>query len=74
MNLQDVRSGLEVRTSQELKSTKGMIIKDSLRLNRVPNTSAIVLGWVGGHGGDVWIVQHHSGHKAAYSYDEFEKS
>ena len=71
MDCNDVEPGLRVKTVFELESTRGMLIKQVHLDNRVPNAEGTVLGYVPGHGGDVWWVEHADKKVAAYSFAEF---
>lgn len=64
--------GTKVRTHAVLESTGGFLIKQQHLDCRVPNTEGEILGYVPGHGGDVYWVQHANGDVAAYGYPEFE--
>jgi hypothetical protein len=53
--------------------TKGMFVKDKHLRVRRERMVGTVLGWVTGHGGDVWWVQHLGYDEiGAYCYTEFE--
>lgn len=67
----EVEPNLKIITNQTLGSTTGMLIKQDSLNNRKPNEPGTVLGYVGGHGGDVWWIQHAHG-IAPYCFDEFE--
>lgn len=75
MKCDEVEAGMKVRTNVELSSTRGVIIHahaESL-LNRRECGVGVVVGVVGGHGGDVWWVRHDDGMFAPYCFDEFEE-
>jgi len=62
--------GSKITTVSRLGKTDGMIINDEFIVARRPDTKGIVAGVVGGHGGDVWCVEHTDGTKAVYTTDE----
>lgn len=72
MNLGDVKQGLAVRTSDQLDTTTGMLIKPEYLTNRKSNVTGVIHDWVIGHGGDVWWVKHDDGLIAPYAFTEFE--
>lgn len=73
MDLNSVKEGLKVKITK-LGDTKGMIIKPRhLDVRKVGVTGTIV-GYVPGHGGDVWWVRHEDGEIGAYVFNEFEKA
>jgi hypothetical protein len=72
VNLQDVKSGLIVKTVTELGDTRGMFITPMCLERRRPNAVGTTLHWVPGHGGDVWWVKHEDGQVAPYVFNEFE--
>lgn len=78
MELNDVKLGLKVCTLRSVKSgadyeqTKGMMIAAKYLNARRPNCGGTIRGYVGGHGGDVWWVEHAPDDVAAYAYNEFE--
>lgn len=77
MNGQDVmdkyESGLRVKITKD-EDTGGLFINPKYLDNRSVGKTGKVLGYVPGHGGDVWWVEHdgESG-VAAYCYNEFEE-
>lgn len=79
MNLDLIRIGLKVKTSPEVKpgadyeQTKGMMINEKHLIARRPNAEGTIRGYVGGHGGDVWWVEHSPDDVAAYVFTEFEE-
>ena len=75
MNLGDVKPGLRVRTAEALGSTTGMlIVKDALD-DRKEGVTGTVMGFVAGHGGDVWWIRHdNNGKVAPYSFTELDPS
>jgi hypothetical protein len=72
MELEGVKEGIRVKTTN-LKTTKGFLIHERYLMCRTTDVTGTVIGYVPGHGGDVWLVQHDGGNIGAYSYDEFEK-
>lgn len=72
MELDEIKIGLRVKVTK-LEDTKGMMIKwEHLRVREV-GVKGTVIGYVPGHGGDVWWVKHDDGQIGAYVFDEFEK-
>ncbi len=71
MKRDQVKVGLRVKTNKKLGNTKGFLISRKNLDVRKPNKNGIVVGWVPGHGGDVWWVQHNDGTVGAYDFDEF---
>jgi len=66
-------NGARIRTHAELGSTRGMMIVDKHLAARAPNSVGTIVGVVGGHGGDVYWVEHSiGGDAAAYCFTEFE--
>jgi hypothetical protein len=72
MNLNDVKPGLEIKTIFNLESTAGILVKPEYLQARKPDAEGTIKGWVGGHGGDVWWVEHKDGSIGAYCYSEFQ--
>ncbi len=73
MELQEVESGLKIRTAAVLGGTDGMLVKPRYLTARKPGAEGEVHSFVPGHGGDVWFVDHGQGSVAAYyCFDEFE--
>lgn len=68
-----IAPNLKVITNPTLGTTTGMLIKQHCLDNRKPMEKGTILGFVPGHGGDVWWVQHSHG-VAAYWFDEFEEA
>lgn len=68
MNLPPV--GARVKTKEKLGATKGMLVSPRHILSRKTGAAGNYVGFVPGHGGDVWWVDHGGGDVAAYSYDE----
>lgn len=68
-----LESGTKVRTHETLDDTKGMTIVEKHLNARAPNKEGVIVGIVGGHGGDVYWVRHpDTVHVAAYGFWEFE--
>jgi len=65
-------NGSKVVTHAELGSTAGMMVKHEYIAARRPSAKGTMRGWVPGHGGDVWWVEHEDGSVAAYCFDELE--
>lgn len=72
MNTQDVRIGMRVKTKPSLGTIAGMVVRQRLFQNRTRNHQGTVLGWVPGHGGDVWVIEDRHGYLAVNSHDEFD--
>jgi hypothetical protein len=53
-----------------LKDTLGMLVAPRHLTARRPHALGTLLGYVPGHGGDVWWVQHKDGQIGAYSLTE----
>lgn len=68
-----LKNGTRIKTHSELEATRGLLIT-SRHLNlRKPDAMGIVVGIVGGHGGDVYFVAHlGDADAAAYCFTEFE--
>ena len=47
-----------------------MLIAQRRLDERVPDTDGVMRGWVPGHGGDVWWVEHEDGTVGAYTSHE----
>jgi len=70
---QILADGTRVVTHERLESTGGMLIKRQHLDARRANQPGVIKGWVPGHGGDVYWVQHDGdGPAAAYCFTEFE--
>lgn len=63
--LSSPKEDLRVKTSSVLESTKGMIVSAKAISNRKPDTLGRIIGYVPGHGGDVWWVEHDDDHMVA---------
>jgi hypothetical protein len=64
--------GTKIKTCDIIGSTSGMIIRADYLAARTPSKSGTIRGWVGGHGGDVYWVEHDDGTRSAYGWWEFE--
>jgi hypothetical protein len=64
--------GMLVKTKSKLGETTGFLIKEKNLKTRKPNTKGKYIGFVPGHGGDVWWIEHENGDVAAYCFDELE--
>lgn len=72
MNCNDVKQGMRIKTNAELGETAGMMVGKTYIHARKASTPGIVKGFVPGHGGDVWWIEHEAGNIAVYCFDEFE--
>lgn len=66
------QNGMRVKIVR-LEDTKGMLIKQHHLDIREVGQTGILSGYVPGHGGDVWWVNHDNGTIGAYSINEFEE-
>lgn len=74
MNLNNVKVGIRVKVVK-LGDTKGMFIKFKYLDVREVGITGIILGYVPGHGGDVWWIQHDGNEDVgAYAFNEFEEA
>ena len=65
--------GTKIRTHATLGDTRGMMIGPGNMSMRKADTPGVIHGVVGGHGGDVYWVQHPGDVLLApYCFDEFE--
>ena len=62
--------GQSVKTVGVLHATTGMLIAPKHLVVRAPDAEGVIKGFVPGHGGDVWWVEHENGDIAAYSVGE----
>ena len=74
MNSSKIRVGIRVKTKNKLDSTEGFLVADENLLARGCNREGEVIGWIPGHGGDLWSIRHNDGTVGAYSYTEFEEA
>lgn len=72
MELDEIKIGLRVKVTT-LGDAKGMFVKKEHLDVRTIGVKGTVVGYVPGHGGDVWWVKHDDGNVGAYVFDEFEK-
>ena len=72
LDCNDVKVGMKVVTGN-LSSTDGMLVKETQLLARKEGLFGEVLGFVAGHGGDVWWVKHSDDSVGAYSYLEIDE-
>ena len=74
IEFKDVVSAVGTKVKTELnkkRGTKGMLIRQDYLDNRKDKITGTVRGYVAGHGGDVWWVEHDEDKKvAAYCTDE----
>jgi hypothetical protein len=73
MNINNIKPGIEVRTTK-LGETSGIIVKDNKYLDtRQSGLVGTVVGYLPGHGGDVWYIQHYDTEDiGVYCFNEFE--
>ncbi len=62
----------KIITHEKLDSTGGMFVAKQHLDARKPSTTGLIIGPIGGHGGDVYSVHHEDGSIACYCYTEFE--
>ena len=69
-----LKNGTRVKTHAELDSSIGMIVPSQCVQMRRGSTEGIVRGVAGGHGGDLYYVEHEADdlHYAVYCFTEFE--
>lgn len=75
VNCDDVKPGMIVKIVDEFApdATTGMLISPKNLAARRCGAEGTVLGFVAGHGGDVWWVEHRDGSVAAYCFTEIER-
>ncbi len=74
MDVAEIYTGLRVKVVR-LRKTTGMLIASKHLNVRAAGKTGTVRGWVPGHGGDVWFVQHdNSDEIGAYSFTELKKA
>ncbi len=71
MNCNKVKVGLIVRTNKRLGKTTGFMVVQKHLDARKSGKAGVVTGYVPGHGGDVWWVNHNDGTCGAYVFNEF---
>ena len=70
-----LNNGTRVRTHAALGTTRGMMINQDALDSRRTDADGVIVGVVGGHGGDVYWVRHvetRDDTTAPYCFDEFE--
>jgi hypothetical protein len=67
-----LEKGTRIRTSKILGSSNGMCVRLEYIDNRRKDALGIIGGVVGGHGGDVYWVEHDDGKMAVYGWMEFD--
>lgn len=68
-----LKDGTKVITHEKLDDTRGLTIKAKHLEVRKPHQKGVICGVVGGHGGDVYWVQHEGSEEVgAYGFKEFE--
>jgi hypothetical protein len=73
LEVQGMKIGMKVKVTH-LETTDGMLISEKHLLPRKADSVGEVLGWVPGHGGDIWWVKHDvTGEICAYSFTELEE-
>lgn len=70
MDVNEIKKGLKVKVVLD-DGTQGMTIKPEILSRRGVGKVGVVQGYVPGHGGDVWFVEHNDG-VAAYCFTEIE--
>lgn len=71
MELNDIKTGLKVKITK-IEDTEGMLVAKKHLDARELGAIGMVMGYVPGHGGDVWWVKHGNGTIGAYTFDEFD--
>jgi hypothetical protein len=72
--LSSPKEDLRIKTANVLESTQGMIVPVTNLNNRKPGMLGRITGYVPGHGGDVWWVEHDEDHLIApYSVMEMSE-
>ncbi len=64
--------GTKIITSIALHPTTGLMVKPKYLEARRPSTAGIIQGFVPGHGGDIYWVEHEDESIAVYGWMEFE--
>lgn len=64
--------GTKLRTHDKLGSEVGLMVHSRHIANRMRSSECTYIGYVPGHGGDVWWCEHEAGKVAAYSFAEVE--
>lgn len=65
-------NGTKIQIDPILGSTAGILVKQQYLDARKPGVAGTIKGWVGGHGGDIYWVEHEDGTIAVYGWAEFE--
>lgn len=66
-------SGVKICTHEALHPTTGMLIKREYLDRRRPGATGTIKGYVAGHGGDIYWVEHEDDKSvSAYGWMEFE--
>lgn len=68
MNIPEV--GAQFVTCLELGDTRGFMVHPKHMAARRSSTRGVYRGYVAGHGGDVWWIEHEDGTVGAYCYTE----
>ena len=73
MEASNIELGMRVKVTGPLASTAGMMIKKPFLDARRVGAFGHIRGYVPGHGGDVWWVEHEDdGYVGAYLFTEIE--
>ena len=68
----NIQPGMKVKIVSD-DGTEGMFVNPQYIQNRKIGMTGIVKGWVPGHGGDVWFVEHDDNSVAVYCFTELKK-
>lgn len=74
MESDEVKIGLRVRVTKLEDDITGMFVKKKYLDVRQVGIKGRITGYVPGHGGDIWWVEHDNGDVGAYIFTEFERS
>lgn len=69
---QVLENGTKIVTHETLHTTGGLMVRPDAIGARRGNKKGSIKGLAGGHGGDVYLVEHADGSIAAYGWAEFE--
>lgn len=72
MNESLVKVGMRIVVT-DIKPTIGYNVAKVHIANRALHARGTVLGYISGHGGEVYAVEHDAGSIAVYHYSEFEQ-
>jgi hypothetical protein len=72
MRESEVKVGMRI-VINDIKGTKGFNVAREHIDNRALHARGIILGYISGHGGEVYAVKHDNGSIAVYHYSEFER-